>query len=265
MQSLIATILLFHCVVLQHVHGFFKFNIYKTMRNIKSSISTTHISAIADSNDSKNGDKDESKKPPGSRKTSGTRKKMKAQNIDPDNNMSKKSEDMILDYNWRYGMCQHVVTFEGAQTIRRFKFVDDILAFSFIDGRVCLISISTGQVVQKYNEHNNVEVTGLDFDGVHLCSGGADGCLCLYTPALDESKPSGNATFKLPNHHNNAITGLKLVTTSNTPTSNSDKKSDKPNSVFAISCALDRKLICTDFHTLVFIIYIYSILYFTLA
>ena len=122
------------------------------MRNIKSSISNTDLSAIPDSNDSLSGDKDESKKPPGTRKTSGTRKKMKPQNIDSDNNMSKNSENIILDYNWRYGMCQHIVTFEGAQTIRRFKFVDDLLTFSFIDGRVCVINITTSQILQKYNK-----------------------------------------------------------------------------------------------------------------
>ena len=33
-----------------------------------------------------------------------------------------------LEYNWKYGFCRHYVAFEGSDTIRRFKFVGDLMA-----------------------------------------------------------------------------------------------------------------------------------------
>lgn len=61
-----------------------------------------------------------------------------------------KSEDrQRMDRNWRTGRCKHKVSFEGAEVIRKLRFCGDYLAFGLVDGRLCLIRISTGEIIEK--------------------------------------------------------------------------------------------------------------------
>ena len=85
-----------------------------------------------------------------------------------------------LEYNWKYGFCRHFVSFEGSDTIRRFKFIGDLLAFGMINGQVALIRLSTGEILDRFKEHD-CEVTSIDFDGINLVSGAADGKIVHYS------------------------------------------------------------------------------------
>lgn len=94
-----------------------------------------------------------------------------------------------LEYNWKYGFCKHYVTFEGSDTIRRLRFLGDLLAFGTISGQVAMIRISTGEVLDRFKEHN-CEVTAIDFDGINLISGSSDGSLVIYQLTYgDEGAP----------------------------------------------------------------------------
>ena len=58
-----------------------------------------------------------------------------------------------------------------------------------IDGKVCILRMSTGEVVDRYFEHK-CEVTALDYDGGrNLCTGGADGTLNIYAVTLASPSP----------------------------------------------------------------------------
>ncbi len=85
-----------------------------------------------------------------------------------------------LDYNWRMGLCKHYIAFEGSDTIRRFKFMGDLLAFGMITGQVALIRMSTGDILDRF-KHHNCEVTSIDFDGINLVTGAADGKVAYYS------------------------------------------------------------------------------------
>ena len=85
-----------------------------------------------------------------------------------------------LDYNWRMGLCKHYVAFEGSDTIRRFKFLGDLLAFGMISGQVALIRMSTGEILDRF-KHHDCEVTTIDFDGINLVTGAADGKIVHYS------------------------------------------------------------------------------------
>ena len=128
-----------------------------------------------------------------------------------------------LDFNWRMGSCKHVQLFESTDIIRRFKFIGDYLAFGLIDGRVCVIKISNGDILDKYCDHRN-EITSLDFDGMDLCSGSSNGETVLYkltygsrstpatTPAVASDKPDDSLDYKWKfKHHSRSVTGLKIV------------------------------------------------------
>jgi WD40 repeat protein len=153
------------------------------------------------------------------------------------------SSGQIIDYNWKYGMCQHKVSFEGAQTIRRLKFCGDLLAFSFIDGKVCLIRLSSGDVLDKFNEHSG-EVTSIDFDGLHLCSGGSDGTLCFYSLSYNQSKEFGSYLHKFPQLFARSITGVRIMTIKK-----KSELNDENDTIYVASCSLDKRLICVDFNT----------------
>ena len=85
----------------------------------------------------------------------------------------------LLQYNWKYGFCKHYISFEGTETIRRFHFRGDYLAFAMMNGQVALIRLSTGKVLDRFKEHQ-CEVTSIVFDGTNLVSGGADGKIVSY-------------------------------------------------------------------------------------
>jgi hypothetical protein len=42
------------------------------------------------------------------------------------------------------GECNHELIFNGAETIRRFKYYKDKIAFGLISGRLCLVNMETG-------------------------------------------------------------------------------------------------------------------------
>lgn len=142
-----------------------------------------------------------------------------------ENSRSQNDNEKRLDFNWRMGSCKNVELFESTDVIRRFKFIGDYLAFGLIDGRVCVIKISNGDILDKYCDHKN-EITSLDFDGMDLCSGSSNGETVLYkltygnkaitnnAAASSSSVPDGlsdlNYKWKFK-HHTRSVTGLKIV------------------------------------------------------
>lgn len=83
-----------------------------------------------------------------------------------------------IDYNWKYGLCKHRVSFEvrgnliltsvcksffftqlsaflnqAATTIRKLRFCGDLCSVGFLDGKVCLIRLSTGDILDKFSDH----------------------------------------------------------------------------------------------------------------
>jgi len=135
-----------------------------------------------------------------------------------ENSKSQNDDEKRLDFNWRMGSCKHVELFESTDVIRRFKFIGDYLAFGLIDGRVCVIKISNGDILDRYFDHKN-EITSLDFDGMDLCSGSSNGETVLYKLTYGNRGTNSNAAaapgsldykwkFK---HHSRSVTGLKIV------------------------------------------------------
>ena len=138
-----------------------------------------------------------------------------------ENSRSQNDNEKRLDFNWRMGSCKNVELFESTDVIRRFKFIGDYLAFGLIDGRVCVIKISNGDILDRYCDHKN-EITSLDFDGMDLCSGSSNGETVLYkltygnkaitsNNAAASSVPGGlNYKWKFK-HHSRSVTCLKIV------------------------------------------------------
>lgn len=150
---------------------------------------------------------------------------------------SKNDFQSALEYNWMAGHCSHSQIFEATQTIQRLQFVDDLLAFSMVDGRVTLIRISTGEILDKYASHKS-EATALYFDGVHLLSGGGDGILHIYNVTFSNPRRLGN-TLKSYNLHSGMITGLKCLRS----------MSKNREVITIITCGADRKLTGVDMET----------------
>ena len=156
-----------------------------------------------------------------------------------------KESGSVLDYNWKYGVCQHKVPFEGAQNIRKFKFCGDLLSFGLIDGKLVVIRLSSGEILDKFNEHSG-EISAIDFDGLHLASGGADGTLCFYDLTYKSPKTFGAAKHKFAQLHSKAITGVKIMRTMvrSKTTGQLDEEL-----IQILTVGLDKKLVCTNYHT----------------
>lgn len=156
-----------------------------------------------------------------------------------------KESGKVLDYNWKYGICQHKVPFEGAQNIRKFKFCGDLLSFGLVDGKLVIIRLSSGEILDKFNEHTG-EISAIEFDGLHLASGGNDGSLCFYDLTYNTPKSFGTAKHKLTQLHTKAITGMKIMRTIIR-----SKKADVPDEelVQVLTVGLDKRLVCTNYHT----------------
>eukprot|EP01038_Epipyxis_sp_PR26KG_P005389 gene5389-7472_t len=149
---------------------------------------------------------------------------------------AKNSIQQLLDLNWKTGLCKHKITFESTDIIRRLKFYGDLLSFGLIDGRVCLIRISTGQVLDKFNDHKS-EVTSIDFDGTNLCSGSADGDVSIYKLTYETPSKFGKALHRF-RYHNRAVSGLQIIRMSG-------KDNDSQTNVL-VSCSMDQKLIAVN-------------------
>ena len=152
---------------------------------------------------------------------------------------SKNGIQSALEYNWIAGHCSHSQIFEATQTIQRLRFVGDLLAFSMLDGRVTVIRMSSGEILDKYAAHKS-EATALYFDGVHLMSGGGDGILNIYNITFSSPRKLGN-TLKSYNLHSGMITGLKCL---RTMVKNKEE-------LTIVTCGADRKLIGMDMQTYV--------------
>lgn len=152
---------------------------------------------------------------------------------------SKNGIQSALEYNWIAGHCSHSQIFEATQTIQRLRFVGDLLAFSMLDGRVTLIRMSSGEILDKYAAHKS-EATALYFDGVHLMSGGGDGILHIYNVTFSSPRRLGN-TLKSYNLHSGMITGLKCLRSF----------VNNKESLTIVTCGADRKLIGVDMQTYV--------------
>lgn len=156
-----------------------------------------------------------------------------------------KESGSVIDYNWKYGVCQHKVPFEGAQNIRRFKFCGDLLSFGFIDGKVVVIRLSSGEILDKFSEHSG-EISAIDFDGLHLASGGADGSLCFYDLTYKTPNSFGVAKHKFAQLHSKAISGVKIM---RTVVKSQTKGAPDEELVQVLTIGLDKKLVCTNYNT----------------
>jgi hypothetical protein len=85
-------------------------------------------------------------------------------------NQDKNGFVKAIDKNWKYGLCKHKVAFEATETIKKFRFHGDLMAFGMVDGHVCIIRMSTGDILDRYLQHES-EVRAVDFDGTNLVSG----------------------------------------------------------------------------------------------
>ena len=81
--------------------------------------------------------------------------------------------------NWKFGLCKHRIAFEATETIKRMRFKDNRLCFAMTDGKVCVVDMTTGDILSRYFEHTG-EISALDYDGERLCSGGLDGVVNIY-------------------------------------------------------------------------------------
>ncbi|KAJ1436151.1 WD40-repeat-containing domain protein [Ochromonadaceae sp. CCMP2298] len=146
-----------------------------------------------------------------------------------------------LDLNWRAGLCKHRVAFEASDTIRRLRFTGDLCAFGLLDGRLCVVRMSSGEIVARFKNHSH-EITALDFDGRELVSGSAAGRTVVYESLEGwgegreggegeggdgygdgdgesgesgerggKGKTFGGVKFKF-RHHSRAVTGARIVT-----------------------------------------------------
>ena len=52
------------------------------------------------------------------------------------------------------GVCKHDNIFEGSTDVRQVKFHGNTLAVAMTDGRICLVDMTNGDIVDKYNAHD---------------------------------------------------------------------------------------------------------------
>lgn len=162
-------------------------------------------------------------------------------NPNPSPNKSSRTSN-ALSLNWKHGICEHKVVFEGVTEIRRFKFCGNIVACGLMDGRLCLIDLDNGSILDKFSEHKG-EIGALDFDGLHICSGGADGNIRIYSLRRDGAKAFGKPTITLNKAHDRSVSGMRII-----PPSEGSKEENADRTLL-VSCGKDRVLACWDAHT----------------
>ena len=52
------------------------------------------------------------------------------------------------------GVCKHDNIFEGSTDVRHVKFNGNILAIAMTDGRLCLVDMTSGDIVDRFNAHD---------------------------------------------------------------------------------------------------------------
>lgn len=123
------------------------------------------------------------------------------------------------------------------------------MAVGFADGKVTLIRMSTGEILDKYASHNT-EPSALFFDGLHLFSGGRDGILNIYNITFDSPRKLGTC-IKQFKQHEGMITGIRYLQSFGASSSSFSGKKGKASTSSAplstlITCGADRKLIAID-------------------
>jgi WD40 repeat protein len=126
---------------------------------------------------------------------------------------------------------------QASQVIRRVQFAGDLVAFAMTDGKVSLVRISTGDILDKFSGHKS-DISSLYFDGVHLMSGGGDGILNIYNVTYDNSKELGTL-IKQHHMHAGMLTGIKVLRS----------VVDGLEVCTAVTCGADRKLIGFNLET----------------
>jgi len=145
----------------------------------------------------------------------------------------------VLDYNWRYGYCSHRVCFEGTEIIRRLRLKNGLLAFGMIDGRVCVIELESGKILNKYHEHST-EISAIDFQNDFLVTGGGDGKIVVYNIKNDIENTDIKIS-KASNSYNlfsRSISGLRIMISKSNPTNK-----------LLICCSMDKSLKAIDLET----------------
>jgi len=123
----------------------------------------------------------------------------------------------VLDYNWKYGYCSHVVCFEGTEIIRRLRLSSGMIAFGMIDGRVCVINLETGEILNKFHEHST-EISAIDFNGNYLATGGADGLVVITDLKNNVINKDNSKISKASNTYSlfkRSVSGMRILTSAN--------------------------------------------------
>ena len=123
----------------------------------------------------------------------------------------------VLDYNWKYGYCSHIVAFEGTEIIRRLRLSSGMIAFGMIDGRVCVINLETGEILNKFHEHST-EISAIDFNGNYLATGGADGLVVITDLKNNVINKDNSKISKASNTYNlfkRSVSGIRILTSAN--------------------------------------------------
>ena len=66
------------------------------------------------------------------------------------------------------GVCKHENIFEATTDIRQIKFSGNTLALAMTDGRCCMVDIASGEMIDKFNAHDNGKYFAIDIY-IHPC------------------------------------------------------------------------------------------------
>jgi hypothetical protein len=129
--------------------------------------------------------------------------------------------EKALASNWKYGLCKHITVLEAAEIVVKVRFTGDIAAVGLLDGRVCLIHLTTQKILDRFREHER-EVSQIEYTGDYLVSGGLDGNIVRYNMTMEGSMKSSGIHWKLK-LHTRAIMGIRLYSVKKTSSSSISK------------------------------------------
>ena len=92
-----------------------------------------------------------------------------------------------------------------------------MIAFGMIDGRVCVINIETGEILNKFHEHST-EISAIDFNGNYLATGGADGLVVITDLKNNVINKDNSKISKASNTYNlfkRSVSGMRILTNAN--------------------------------------------------